>query len=398
MLTRREALGGLAAAALSVAKPAPVSTVAIARCQSYQEDLYTKLGKMFDQIGGIGPLVKNKTVALKLNLTGNPRRFPLDPAMPYRTQPDTVLATVRLLAKNGARRVRIIETFFPAKQDMALWGRYNLDISAINNAGCKVEWENCQNLGQGSKYVTLKVPGGGYIFPSYDLNHSFVDCDTYVSMSKLKNHWIAGVTMSLKNNFGITPCSLYGGDCGTSGNEDPQQERGPVCHNGARTPPQGVAQEIDMSTPSRFRLPGSAHRCRSRASPAHRPRHRGRRRVHPRRRRCVEPGRPDHQAGIAAGGQESSLSRRGLHGRDGLRSEVRPWNQAVRSRRQHAETGRSQGSRNDRPGPDRGGRPQYQGRLPRLRTRSGGPHNLKLAICVHLCPSVAYSSGSWTPR
>ena len=33
-------------------------------------------------------------------------------------------------------------------------------------------------------------------------------------MSKLKNHWIAGVTMSLKNNFGITPCSLYGGDCG----------------------------------------------------------------------------------------------------------------------------------------------------------------------------------------
>jgi uncharacterized protein (DUF362 family) len=252
MLTRREALGGLAAAALSVAKPAPVSTVAIARCQSYQEDLYTKLGNMFDQIGGIGPLVKNKTVALKLNLTGNPRRFPLDPAMPYRTQPDTVLATVRLLAKNGARRVRIIETFFPAKQDMALWGRYNLDISAINNAGCKVEWENCQNLGQGSKYVTLKVPGGGYIFPSYDLNHSFVDCDTYVSMSKLKNHWIAGVTMSLKNNFGITPCSLYGGDCGTSGNEDPQQERGPVCHNGARTPPQGVAQEIDMSTPRDF--------------------------------------------------------------------------------------------------------------------------------------------------
>src|SRR3974390_1197924 len=146
MVTRREALGGLAAAALSIAKPAPVSTVAIARCRTYQEDVYNTLDRMFDQIGGIGPLVKNKTVALKLNLTGNPRRFPLDPAMPYRTQPDTVLATVGLLAKNGARRVRIIETFFPAKQDMALWGRYNLDIAAIDNAGCKVEWENCQNL------------------------------------------------------------------------------------------------------------------------------------------------------------------------------------------------------------------------------------------------------------
>lgn len=252
MVSRRELLGGLAATAASFAKPAPANTVAIARCRTFQEDIYGKLAKMFDQIGGIGPIVKNKTVALKLNLTGNPKRFPLDPAMPYRTQPDTVLATVRLLAKNGAKRVRVIETFFPAKQDMELWGRYGLDINAINNAGCKVEWENCQNLGQAAKYVTMKVPGGGYIFPSYDLNHSFADCDAFVSMSKLKNHWIAGVTMSLKNNFGITPCSLYGGDCGPSGNEDPQQERGPVCHNGARTPPQGVAQEIDPKSPRDF--------------------------------------------------------------------------------------------------------------------------------------------------
>jgi uncharacterized protein (DUF362 family) len=252
MVTRREALGGLAAAALSIAKPAPVSTVAIARCRTYQDDLSNKLAALFDEIGGIGPVVKNKTVALKLNLTGNPRRFPIDPGMPYRNHPDTVLATVRLLAKNGARRVRIIETFFPAKQDMELWGRYGLDIAGINNAGCKIEWENAQNLGLGAKYVRVPVPGGGYMYPAYDLNHSFVDCDAFVSLSKLKNHWIAGVTMSLKNNFGITPCSLYGGDCGADGNEDPQQERGPVCHNGARTPPKGVPQELDPGSPRDF--------------------------------------------------------------------------------------------------------------------------------------------------
>jgi uncharacterized protein (DUF362 family) len=249
MITRREALGGLAAAALSTAKPAPASTVAIARCRAYDEDVYSKLSRMFDQIGGIGPLVKNKTVALKLNLTGNPRRFPIDPALPYRTEPNTTLATVQLLAKAGARRVRIIETFFPATQDMELWARYGLDINAINNAGCKVEWENAQNLGRGAKYVRVKVPWGGYVFPSYDLNHSFVDCDTFVSMSKLKNHWIAGVTMALKNNFGNTPCSLYGGDSGPDGNENPQQERGQVCHSGNRTPPKGVAQELDRNSP-----------------------------------------------------------------------------------------------------------------------------------------------------
>lgn len=256
-VSRREVLGGLAAASIafskvSFAKPAPTSTVAIARCRSYDDDLTGKLSAMFDQLGGLGPLVKNKTVAIKLNLTGKPTRFPVDPAMPYRNDPRTVLAVAHLMSRAGAKRIRILETFFPAGQDMALWARYGLDINAINNVGCKVEWENAQNLGYGKKYVRVKVPTGGYIFPSYDLNHSFVDCDTYVTMPKLKNHWIAGVTLSLKNNFGLTPCSLYGGDCGPSGNENPHQERGQVCHDGKEHPPAGVPQELDLSTPRDF--------------------------------------------------------------------------------------------------------------------------------------------------
>ena len=160
-----------------------------------------------------------------------------------------MLATAQLIARAGARRIRIIETFFPAGQDMALWARYQLDIDAINNVGCKVEWENGQNMGQAKQYARMKVPSDPYMYLSYDLNHSFADCDVYVSMSKLKNHWLGGVTMALKNNFGITPCSLYGGDCGTDGNEDPRQERGPVCHNGARKPAAGVAQELHPDSP-----------------------------------------------------------------------------------------------------------------------------------------------------
>lgn len=256
-VTRREVLGGLAATGISfAAKAAPASTVAIARCRSYNDDVAGKLSKMFDQIGGLG-FVKGKTVVIKPNLTGNPRRFPVDPALPYRTEPNTLLATAQLVARAGAKRIRIVETFFPAGQDMALWARYGIDINGINNAGCKVEWENAQNLGYGKQYVRVKVPGGGYVFPAYELNHSWVDCDVLVSMSKLKNHWIAGVTMTAKNNFGITPCSLYGGDCGDSGNEDPKQERGPVCHGGQRTPPKGVPQELDPSSPrdSGYRVP-----------------------------------------------------------------------------------------------------------------------------------------------
>lgn len=256
-ITRRTLLSGAGAMTLPAVTQPPAAPVAIARQREYDQGLLPNLQKMFDQLGGIGPLVKNKTVAIKLNLTGNPARFPVRPELPYRTTPPTVLAVATLLARAGARRLRIFETFFPASQDLALWARYGFDVQAIGNVGCKVEWENAQNLGQAKQYARMKVPTGGYVYPAFDLNHSFADCDTFVSMSLLKNHWIAGVTMSLKNNFGCTPCSLYGGDCGPDGNENPRQERSPVCHNGNRTPPKGVPQEIDPNSPREagYRVP-----------------------------------------------------------------------------------------------------------------------------------------------
>ncbi len=129
-------------------------------------------------------------------------------------------------------------------------------MKAISNVGCKVEWENTQNLGQAKQYNRLKVPWGGYIFPAFDLNHSFTDCDVYVSLSKLKNHAVAGVTMSLKNNFGNTPCSLYGGDCGGAGTRIRSRSGGRSATTGP-TPPKGVPQELDPSSPRRagYRVP-----------------------------------------------------------------------------------------------------------------------------------------------
>jgi hypothetical protein len=55
--------------------------------------------------------------------------------------------------------------------------------------------------------------------------------------------------MSLKNNFGNTPCSLYGGDCGPSGNERPTQERGKVLHEGTVKAPSGVDAELHPDSP-----------------------------------------------------------------------------------------------------------------------------------------------------
>src|SRR3984885_9853228 len=262
-MNRREMLTATGAATLgALVMPklmhaeAPASQVAIVRCRDYAQ-YGQQLSKAFDQIGGLDKLVRGKTVGLKLNLTGNPKNWPLTPELPYRTNADTVAATVHLFARAGARRVRMIESFFPADQDLSLWARYGLDVNAINNLGVKVDWQNVQNLGPYKQYARLKVPWGGYMYPAYHVNQAFTECDVYASLSKLKNHWLGGVTMSMKNNFGNTPCSLYGGDCGPSGNERPTSERGAVLHQGTTKAPSGVDPELhpESSRDPGYRVP-----------------------------------------------------------------------------------------------------------------------------------------------
>ena len=53
--------------------------------------------------------------------------------------------------------------------------------------------------------MRLPVPHGGHVFKAFDLNHSYQDCDVFVSLAKMKQHATAGITLSMKNCFGITP-------------------------------------------------------------------------------------------------------------------------------------------------------------------------------------------------
>ena len=74
-MTRREWLALIAATPLLQADtaPAPAAPVSIAKCASYEEDVTAKLATMFDQLGGLPGLVRNKTVTIKMNMTGGPR-------------------------------------------------------------------------------------------------------------------------------------------------------------------------------------------------------------------------------------------------------------------------------------------------------------------------------------
>jgi len=256
-MTRREVLALLGGAAEIRAAQAPAAPVAVARYQSYDDNLVTVLSKMFDQIGGLDRLVRGKTVTVKLNLTGSPalrvEGRPL--GLTHYTHPRTAGAMAHLLGRAGARRIRFVESCWATAGPLE---EYLLDsgwnVRTLVSAASGVEFENTNALGKGARYARLEVPGGGLVFPAYDVNHSYQDTDVLVSMAKLKNHETCGVTLAMKNMFGITPASIYGDDAGRDEpNESPGKGRGETCHFGKRQPARSAPPELD---PASSRDPG----------------------------------------------------------------------------------------------------------------------------------------------
>ena len=240
---------------------APGSKVSVARCSEYGAALYPVMRTMFDQLGGIGHLVKGKTVAIKINLTGGPRNrvgnVPIERSA-Y-THPDVVGTAIRLFSEAGATRIRVLEGCFscgdPLEEFMydAGW-----DPMPLISAGKRVEMENTNVLGRGKRYSRRMVPGGGLVFPGFDLNHAYDESDVIVSIAKMKEHATCGITLSMKNMFGITPITIYGDQ---AGKDEPAIEalggRGTVMHQGAKGPSRSAPQEIDPKSPrlDRWRVP-----------------------------------------------------------------------------------------------------------------------------------------------
>jgi uncharacterized protein (DUF362 family) len=190
--------------------------VALVSCPDYGPGVKAALGQCFDLIGGVAKMVRGKTVTVKLNLTGTIFTPYLGRPVgeTYMTHSATVMALLALLFDAGAARVRLVESNQSHDDLKTTLGTAGWDVNAVSALG-KVEYENTRNLGEGKSYSTLRVPFGGYMFSSFDLNHSYHDTDVMVSLAKLKRHITAGVTLSMKNMFGLTPNALYGAEAGS---------------------------------------------------------------------------------------------------------------------------------------------------------------------------------------
>lgn len=252
--TRRALLSAAGAALLAERSRAAAQTsrVAVAKCTDYGRSLLPSLERIFDQLGGLGRLVKGKTVAMKVNLTGSPT-YRLGYAAletTHYTHPAVIAATVHLMGKAGARRIRILESPWSTAEPIEEYVlQANWEPKEILSAMSAVQFVNTNWGGPKRQYARFTTPHGGHIFPGFDLHKAYEECDVFVSVAKMKDHVTTGITLSMKNCFGNTPCTIYGTGAGVDEPSlTPTGGRG-MFHQGDRQPSKSAPQERAHDVP-----------------------------------------------------------------------------------------------------------------------------------------------------
>jgi uncharacterized protein (DUF362 family) len=169
----------------------PVQPVAILRAPNYDADL-TSVIRHALRLAGIE--VRGKRVVIKPNLVEFSNERPIN------TNPQFVRAAMETLLEGGAASVVIAEG--PGHR-RDTWG-------LLEESGY---WSGIPGIAE--CFVDLNVDDVAPVegFPGIDtifLPKTALRADIIVSLAKMKTHHWAGVTLSMKNLFGLVPSGVYG--------------------------------------------------------------------------------------------------------------------------------------------------------------------------------------------
>ena len=182
------------ASALMPSYQRPPSRVMIRRADSYRQDLDALI---YESLREFSLPLDGKTVLLKPNLVG------LDPLGVMNTHPAVVAAARRSLLRLGAARVLIGEGPATDRDTEAILESVRLREYTGRLAGVFVDL----NVDAVTK-VALATRASR--LRELCLPNTLLDADFIISMPKLKTHHWAGVTLAMKNMFGVVPGSCYG--------------------------------------------------------------------------------------------------------------------------------------------------------------------------------------------
>jgi uncharacterized protein (DUF362 family) len=172
----------------------PPSRVMIRRAAHYEQELGTII---YESLVEFALPVKDKIVLLKPNLVG------LDPQGVMNTHPVVIAATRESFLRLGASQVLIGDGPAMDRDTEAILESVRLRefVGPLARIFVDLNIDDVERVPLATKASRLK---------ELYMPKTILGADLVVSMPKLKTHHWAGVTLSLKNMFGVVPGSCYG--------------------------------------------------------------------------------------------------------------------------------------------------------------------------------------------
>jgi hypothetical protein len=150
-------------------------------------------------------LARARRIAIKINHDWQPYKLVTYQGHRQQLVSDAVgRAVLRLLQERTTAEIYVVDVgveslFLGDEREsgyMILPVLREFGIPLIDGVNDPVKWVN--------------VPGGGQMFERYPIPQSMADADEVISVQKIKNHAFMGVTLCLKNLFGLLPLLPHG--------------------------------------------------------------------------------------------------------------------------------------------------------------------------------------------
>ena len=150
-------------------------------------------------------LRKARRIAIKFNQDKEPRNLVTWRNHRVQLVSDSVArATLRLLRENTSAELFCVDvSFYRHYVDQAK----DVDTTQIKHV---LREFDVTYVDGNVDVVWADVPGGGLMFDKYPVTREFADMDEWISVQKLKNHAFMGVTLCMKNLFGLMPTEPRG--------------------------------------------------------------------------------------------------------------------------------------------------------------------------------------------
>jgi len=172
----------------------PESRVVVSRADSYESPL---IERIVEGIRLCGVNVAGRSVLLKPNLVE------FDPQGVINTNPAVVAAAIEAFKRLDARKVTVAEGPGHRRDN-----EYLLRASGLQDIldQHRTRYVDLNSDDVSARSLPSRFTSLGHLY----LPNTVLEADLVVSMPKLKTHHWAGVTLSMKNMFGVIPGSIYG--------------------------------------------------------------------------------------------------------------------------------------------------------------------------------------------